>query len=72
MMKEELIHYAAAIILSRAAHWKNAAKESFAKGEIEIANKHVARAAAYQSAYDILWYAIHDNGESLKEFDYYT
>lgn len=72
MMKEELIHYAAAIIFSRATHWQNAARESFAKGETNIGNRHAARAAAYQSAYDMLWYAINDNEECLKEFDTYS
>lgn len=72
MLNEKLIHYAAAILLNRYTYWKNAAKESFAKGKTEIGNRCDGRAGAYRSAYDILWYAINDNEECMKEFDYYA
>lgn len=72
MLNEDLIFRAADMILSRVYHWENTAKKNFAKGEMEIARKHFATAAAYRSAYDILWYAINNNEECLKEFDYYT
>ena len=72
MLNEKLIHYAASILLSRTTFWKNEAKKNFAKGNIEIGNRCEGRAGAYRSAYDILWYAIHDNEECMKEFDYYA
>ena len=72
MLNEKLIHYAAAIILSRYTYWKNEASKYFARGLTEDASKCVARSAAYKSAYDILWYAINDNEECMKEFDYYA
>lgn len=72
MINEKLIHYAASILLGRATYWKNAAKENFTKGKTEIGERCEGRAGAYRSAYDILWYAINDNEECLKEFDYYA
>ena len=63
-MNEELIYRASAILLSRYTHWEKEAQNS----ESEAAN---ATASAYKSAFDILWYAINDNEECLKEFDYY-
>ena len=66
MINEELIHRASAILLSRYNHWENVAQKCVFKGETAA-----ARACAYKSAYDILWYAINGNEECLKEFDYY-
>ena len=62
MINEELIHRASAILLSRYNHWKKEAQENMMAA---------TRANTYKSAYDILWYAINNNEECLKEFDYY-
>ena len=72
MLKEELIHYASAILLSRYTHWEKEANKCFVRGQTQDASRCEARSAAYRSAYDILWHAINDNEECLKEFDYYV
>lgn len=69
MLNEELIHYAAAILLSRVTHYDKLAKEPTSYA---VKSDAISRAAAYRSAYDILWYAINDNEECMKEFDYYA
>ena len=68
MLNEELIYRAHAMLLSREQHFGKKAQEceSYA-----VKCDALARAAAYKSAYDILWYAINNNEECLKEFDYY-
>ena len=68
MLNEELIHRAHAMLLSRVNHFDNDAKEA---NSYAVKISALASAAAYKSAYDILWYAINNNEECLKEFDYY-
>lgn len=62
MINGKLIYYAIALILNRYTYWKNVAQKDEAT---------VARASAYKAAFDILWYAINNNEECLKEFDCY-
>lgn len=69
MLNEDLIFRAADMILSRVYHYDKLAKESTSHA---VKSDTISRAAAYKSAYDILWYAINNNEECLKEFDYYT
>lgn len=72
MLNEDLIYHASAILFSRYTHWAKEARKCIARGQTEDADKCIARSAAYESAYDILWYAIHNNKECLKEFDTYA
>ena len=69
MLNEELIYRAHAMLLSRINHFDKKAKEAKSHS---VKVDAISRAAAYKSAYDILWYAINDNEECLKEFDYYA
>lgn len=69
MLNEDLIFRAADMILSRVRHYDKLAEESTSHA---VRSDTLARAAAYKSAYDILHYAINNNEECLKEFDYYT
>lgn len=69
MLNEELIYRAHAMILSRVNHYDKLAKEYTSH---TVKSDAISRAAAYKSAYDILWYAINNNEECLKEFDYYA
>ena len=69
MLNEDLIFRAADMILSRVNHYDKLAKEATSYA---VKSDTISRAAAYRSAYDILWYAINDNEECLKEFDYYA
>ena len=69
MLNEDLIFRAADMILSRVYHYDKLTKEATSHA---VKSDTIARAAAYRSAYDILWYAINNNEECLKEFDYYA
>ena len=69
-MNEELINRALRMIHDRYKYFGQRAKNEPTSGPIyrELATF----AAAYKSAYDILDYAINNNEECLKEFDYYN
>ena len=64
------LFFAHGMILARYKYFRQQAKNEPTSGPIyrELATF----AAAYKSAYDILWYAINDNEECLKGFDYYN
>ena len=71
-MNEELIYRAHGMIFDRYKYYH----QQYVQGVHLSAPEHVrngfsAIAAAYKSVYDMLWYAINDNEECLKEFDYY-
>ena len=68
MLNEELIYRAHAMLLSRVNYYDKKAKEYTSHA---VKSDAISRAAAYKSAYDILWYAINNNEECLKELDYY-
>lgn len=72
MINDKLIHRASAILFSRYTYWEKEANKCFVRGQTAEASRCEARSAAYRSAYDILWYAINNNEECLKEFDYYA
>ena len=37
-----------------------------------VATNHISEASAYNSAWWILYYAIHEDWESLEQYDYYN
>ena len=57
MKNEKLVWQVVKILYKRARHWEK---------ELDM-----ARAQAYQSAHDILLYALDGNEECLRQFDYY-
>lgn len=70
MLNEKLIHKAIGMLLDRYVFFSKQAvfcQEHGFMTEMDAA----ARASAYKSAYDILWFAIMNNEEKLKEFDCY-
>jgi len=71
MLNEELIHRAHAMLLSRYNFFAKQAVFCRMYG-YSTETDAAARASAYKSAYDILWYAIMNNEECLKEFDCYN
>ena len=72
MLNDELIYYAHAILLSRIYYFEKKSKRCMSDGSPDTALQADAMASAYKSAYDILWYAINDNENAMKEFDYYA
>ena len=69
MLNEKLIYRAHGMLLDRIRHFSKEAEEA---KSYPVKVDAISRAAAYKSAYDILWYAINNNEECLKEFDYYA
>lgn len=69
MLNEELIYRAHGMLLDRVNYYDKKAKEA---SSYTVKTDAISCATAYRSAYDILWYAINNNEECLKEFDYYN
>jgi len=70
MLNEELIHRALGMLLDRYNYFSK--RKAFRQEHGVITEMDAsAIACAYKSAYDILWYAIMNNEEMLKEFDCY-
>lgn len=67
-MNDKLIFRALRMLKKRADYWNERGRKTTSAAVAAHAN---TRASAYQSAYDILRYAILDNEECLKEFDCY-
>lgn len=70
MMNEKLIYRALGMLLDRYNFFSKQKIFCQEHGYMTEMDAN-ARACAYKSAYDILWYAIMNNEEALKEFDYY-
>jgi hypothetical protein len=69
MLNEKLIYRAHGMLLDRVNYYDKQAKEAKSHS---VKVSAISSASAYKSAYDILWYAINNNEECLKEFDYYA
>lgn len=70
-MNEELINRALRMILDR-VHYYSALAEEEENISHSVKSDAISRYSAYRSAFNILYYAIDDNEECLKEFDYYN
>ena len=68
MLNEDLIFRAANMLLSRIYYYDKLVEKDVSHS---IKSDAISRSSAYRSAYDILWYAINNNEDCLKEFDYY-
>ena len=71
MLNEELIYRAHGMLLDRVNYYNHEAKKR-ENDSCVARHEALALATAYKSAYDILWYAIQDNEEILRQFDYYS
>lgn len=71
MLNEELIHRALGILLDRYNYFSKQTVFCQEHGYITEMDA-AARASAYKSAYDILWFAIIGNEKNLKKFDCYN
>lgn len=72
MLNEKLIHQAHGMLLDRFRYFQEQERKSKNDEDARFNCMLSGAAAAYKSAYDILWYAINNNEEILKEFDYYA